>query len=130
MGADISVEGLDGLQSKINGDKIIQDTAKDALTKAAIIVTNQAKLNASGRPGPNVQTGRLRKSIAWQLDGAALPAWAKVGTNVEYAPFVEFGTRRMKAYPFLNPALEQKQDEISDILGDAAKAVEAEWGRK
>lgn len=130
MGTDVKVEGMEVLQSKIGDGKIIRDTAKDALTKAAIVVKNQAKLNASGRPGPNVQTGRLRKSITWQIDGAALPAWAKVGTNVEYAPFVEFGTSRMKAYPFLSPVLEQKKDEISDILGEAVNVLEEEWGRK
>lgn len=130
MDTDVKIEGLAELQSKIGDGKIIQDTAKDTLTKAAVFITNQAKINATGRPGPNVQTGRLRKSIAWQIDGAALPAWAKVRTNVEYAIFLEFGTSRMKAYPFFGPVLEQHQSEISDILGEAVNVLENEWGRK
>lgn len=52
-----------------------------------------------------VDTGRLRSSIthevAVDLDGLV----ARIGTNVEYAPYVEFGTSRATAQPFLVPAL-------------------------
>lgn len=52
-----------------------------------------------------VDTGRLRASITHQLgqDGEGL--LADIGTDVEYAPYVEFGTRFMAAQPFLRPAL-------------------------
>lgn len=52
-----------------------------------------------------VDTGRLRGSITYALgrDGAGL--FADVGTAVEYAPFLELGTRYMAARPFLVPAL-------------------------
>lgn len=52
-----------------------------------------------------VDTGRLRSSIGWRLavDGRGLAAF--VGTDVSYAPHVEFGTYRMRAQPFLRPAL-------------------------
>lgn len=33
-------------------------------------------------------------------------AW-QVGTNVEYAPFVEFGTWKMAAQPYFRPAIDQ-----------------------
>ena len=47
-----------------------------------------------------VDTGRLRNSITHVVDAEA----AYVGTNVEYAPYVELGTSRMRARPFLKPA--------------------------
>jgi len=53
-----------------------------------------------------VDTGRLRSSIqtsGLQRDGRG--AYIKVGTNVFYAGFVEFGTSRMPAQPYLRPAL-------------------------
>lgn len=52
-----------------------------------------------------VDTGRLRSSIDHQLgsDGASL--FVRVGTDVEYAAYVELGTRRMSAQPYLTPAL-------------------------
>jgi len=50
-----------------------------------------------------VDTGRLRQSIGLQKVG---DGHYRVGTNVVYAPYVEFGTRRMAAQPFMRPALE------------------------
>lgn len=47
-----------------------------------------------------VDTGRLRNSITHTTDGRD----AYIGTNVEYAPYVEEGTRRAAAQPFLKPA--------------------------
>ena len=39
-----------------------------------------------------------------------------VGTNVEYAPFVHEGTRRMAARPFLVQGMEASRTEIERIL--------------
>ena len=71
------------------------------LARVANTVTRIAK-----RLAP-VDTGRLRSSIVNELgrDGRGLVA--RVGTNVEYAPYLELGTRRMSARPFLRPALAQ-----------------------
>lgn len=51
-----------------------------------------------------VDTGRLRQSIGVRRIG---DGHYRVGTNVSYAPFVEFGTRHTRAQPFLRPALEK-----------------------
>lgn len=75
------------------------------LVKRAIKVESAAKRNATGRPGPNVDTGRLRGSITWRL-GVDHSPYVDIGTAVFYAPFVELGTSRAPAYPFLRPALE------------------------
>lgn len=60
--------------------------------------------NAARRRCP-VDTGRLRSSISHRLGRDARGPYAEVGTNVQYAPFVEFGTRRAAAQPYLRPAL-------------------------
>lgn len=39
-----------------------------------------------------------------------------VGTNVEYAPYVEYGTRRAKKQPFLQPAIQDHMDEYQQIF--------------
>lgn len=94
------------------------------LARRAIAVESQAKINASGRPGPNVQTGRLRSSISWRFGEDALSMYVDIGTSVEYAAYVEEGhpntahgfirpdgsygsvsDRPTRAYPFLRPAL-------------------------
>ena len=52
-----------------------------------------------------VDTGRLRASIAWRMGHDFGGLYAIVGTNVHYAAPVEFGTRTMRARPYLRPAL-------------------------
>ena len=53
-------------------------------------------------PRPNVDTGRLRASITHQVSEEEKAVY--VGTNVEYAPYVELGTSRMQGWPYLKPA--------------------------
>lgn len=51
-----------------------------------------------------VDTGRLRQSISVQkVDEDTY----RVGTNVEYSIWVEFGRKGQAASPFLRPALEK-----------------------
>lgn len=60
-----------------------------------------------------VDTGRLRNSITHaQLDGTH----EAVGTNVEYARYVELGTSRRGETPFLRPAASEHASEYRAIL--------------
>lgn len=59
-----------------------------------------------------VDTGRLRNSITHTSDGE----YAYIGTNVEYAPYVEFGTSKMAAQPFIRPAAEDHAEEYGQIF--------------
>lgn len=53
------------------------------------------------------RTGNLRRSYQYKRGNATgKTASGVVGTNVEYAPYVEFGTKFMKARPHLRPAME------------------------
>lgn len=54
-----------------------------------------------------VDTGRLRSSIVMRKGRDGLGFYVEVGTNVSYAAFVEFGTSRQAAQPFLTPAIAQ-----------------------
>ena len=59
-----------------------------------------------------VDTGRLRNSITHADDGEA----EYIGTNVEYAPYVELGTSRTRAQPYLKPAVVNHSDEYKKIV--------------
>lgn len=72
--------------------------AKD-LQRRAIKVTT-----AATRLCP-VDTGRLRSSITNELGADSGGLFALIGTNVEYAIYVELGTRHAAAQAFLRPAL-------------------------
>ena len=59
-----------------------------------------------------VDTGRLRNSITHATDEDS----AYIGTNVEYAPYVEMGTYKMKARPYLEPAVTEHIDEYRELV--------------
>lgn len=75
-----------------------------------------------------VDTGRLRNSITYKLGGggfgfpghgASLGSGDNtitVGTDVEYAAYVELGTSRMAARPYLLPAATEYADEYRRIV--------------
>ena len=46
---------------------------------------------------------------------------AYIGTNVEYAPYVELGTSRSKAQPYLKPAATEHTTVYRRILEDELK---------
>lgn len=83
------------------------------LSRRAVAVESRAKtlLNDSfpppSSPGepPHKRSARLQTSITWALGEDSLGVYAEVGTNVEYAIYLELGTDRMAARPFLEPAL-------------------------
>lgn len=51
-----------------------------------------------------VDTGRLRSSITVTQGRDGKGFFVDVGTNVEYASYVEYGTARSPAQPFIRPA--------------------------
>lgn len=82
-----------------------------------------------------VDTGHLRASINYRthiqndgeqrpdgLDGLADDGEAVIGTNVEYAPHVEYGTRFQRAQPFMRNGIDAALPGIRTIfkrrLGD------------
>lgn len=76
------------------------------LARRGIRIEAAAKSFATGiGGGPHVRTGRLRSSISWALGWDAVSIYVDVGTNVFYGAFLELGTVKMRAYPFLRPAV-------------------------
>ena len=64
-----------------------------------------------------VDTGRLRNSISHATDDEA----AYIGTNVEYAPYVELGARGRQGKHMLQRAATEHADEYKQIMEDALK---------
>lgn len=91
-------------------------------------------------PRPNVDTGRLRNSIIFATEtdhgSGSSPADASdyspksipergdvyVGTNVEYAQYLEFGTsKNMGPFPFLKSAVVDHLDEYKSLIESEMK---------
>lgn len=115
-------------------DKGLSDTISKGLTEACIIVESEAKQRCP------VDDGQLRQSITHEVIVNGNECEAVVGTNVEYAPYVELGTgiynptgrqipwvyqdakgnfhrtKGMKAQPYLQPAADDKKQEILQVF--------------
>lgn len=92
------------------------------------------RASAPGFP-PAVNTNRLRGSwtIAIKSGRELLPGYNlrvirkpgmlgyELGSNVVYAPFLEFGTRRMRPRPYLKPAMEIVSKRLPSIFQAAFK---------
>ena len=81
----VEVEGLERVMGKVTLELLAKPLRK-FFERATITVQNRARQNAP------VDTGRLRSSIGTQVDSGELPTWGEVGTNVFYAPMMEYGT--------------------------------------
>ena len=111
------------------------------LIKASLLVEGQAVLLAP------VDKGGLRDSIGYKVDESELVAY--IGTNCEYAIYVEYGTGEfaesgngrkggwvyktpngevhftygMPPQPYLRPAFRKNQKAIRDILADCLREL-------
>ena len=61
-----------------------------------------------------VDTGRLRGSITHAVEDTS----AIISTNVEYSVYVEMGTKRTKAQPYMKPGVYNHIDEYKRITQD------------
>ena len=108
------------------------------MEQACLLVENQAKIDCP------VDSGQLRSSITHSVDTSKNEIVGIVGTNIEYAPYVEYGTgiwavngdgrQERWSYqdaegnwhstigqhpqPFLEPALAKKDKEIVKLFKD------------
>lgn len=79
-----------------------------ALEKCGLVAEGYAKAACP------VDTGRLRNSITYEVRPGEGEVY--VGTNVEYAPYVEDGTRHRDGVRFLRKAAEEHGAEYRRIL--------------
>ena len=104
MGATLVIN-QDNTQTWLNAFK---SATSQALDEIGMVAEGYAK-----RKCP-VDTGNLRASITHQADYAAKKVY--IGTNVEYAPYVEMGTSKQTAQPYLRPAAQEHGSTYKAIL--------------
>lgn len=104
----VKIEGVKELQSKFKAlDNELQTVLSQAVSAGAAVVDRDAKIRCP------VDTGTLRRSIR-EMKQNKSPGRieSQVGTDIEYAHAVEFGTDRQRAQPYLRPALDENTQEI------------------
>jgi HK97 gp10 family phage protein len=104
--------------------KIIADRLNVKVPKilGESVKTTTDKVASTAQSICPVDTGELRSSIkaekVSEFEG-------RVIATAEHAPFVEFGTYKMQAQPFLGPAAEQHRTEfVRDTKSKVKSAVE------
>jgi len=113
------VEGVEGFKAAMERfDSSMQRQVYRYLHSWASDVKAAAMRNAP------VRTGYLRSSIY-----ATIKDWvAEIGAEATYALFVELGTRRMRAEPYLYPAIQEHLSRLEQIICEALDAAKAEAG--
>ena len=125
------VVGEQELIKKLN--KLSRGEIKTAVYKALRRGTDMIRGEAKRRAP--IDTGRLRFSITartWEenLTGVVYCDYPKNTKNSKktgkpryYAPFVEYGTRKIAARPFLKPALRAKKKQALELVMKALEVV-------
>lgn len=91
--------------------------------------TPQRRYSKSGKPrmvlvskpgeAPNTDTGRLVQSIKFDFKNGGLIG--RVGTNLKYGAWLEFGTRAMEARPWLSEAVRLVSKDVAAVFERAFK---------
>ena len=121
VGGNVKVTIIDN-SDKIKGafarqmQAALEEVGQEAESNAVIEV-DRAVYDTPMRGG-YIRTGSLRNSITHAKDAHA----AYVGSNLEYAPYVEMGTSKMAARPFIKPAVENYMDDYKEIVMDHMKS--------
>lgn len=93
--------------------KAIEKGIAKSLEELGEKLANEAKKRAP------VDTGELRDSIDYEVKGDEL----FIGAKAEHAPFVEYGTSKMKRQPFLKKSV---MDNVNKIEKTIAKNMPKE----
>lgn len=119
----VKLEGLDKAIRNVD-PRILRAPLRRFFERSGIQVTNYAKERSP------VDTGRLRSSLANYTDRAEPPMYARIGTNVFYAPFQEFGTSRgIRPKRFLQGGFDAAMGRIRDFMRKMADEIREEFGK-
>ncbi|MFC4333864.1 HK97-gp10 family putative phage morphogenesis protein [Salininema proteolyticum] len=107
----IDVAGSNQLQRRLAAlPDDLRDSLKGSLRDAAKSVRSEAQDEVP------VESGDLRKSIKFRVDGRKLTATVRV--EKFYGHFVEFGTTSQEAQPFMRPAFEAERRRFAGRISD------------
>lgn len=112
------IQGLDSWERWVESiSQEIEDEIKQVVAETAYKVEADAKMLVP------VDTGHLRRSIATAFPSGDKGFTAQIGTNVEYALFVEFGTSKQHAKPYLYPAYNKWKVKFKDQIIDITNSI-------
>lgn len=93
-----------------NASKNAGNIAEDAVKELGTIAFKSARQIVP------VDTGRLKTSIEVEFERQNLISKAEIGTDVPYAGYVEYGTSRQRAQPYMRPSLTQARRQAGPVV--------------
>lgn len=107
----VTIKGLSSLRAKLTKlEPVTRAAMSRGVQKGGLLVEGDAKLIVA------VDTGELRDSLHTEVTTTPNSATATTGTNVEHGPYIELGTSKMSAQPFLQPALQKNKKPATKIV--------------
>lgn len=106
------------LQIQGDAQRLIQRGTRSGQPTMRYKPKRQVTPSAPGEP-PKTDTGRLVASIDIETDTDRLGA--AVGTGLRYGRYLEFGTRKMAARPWLFPTFERLKPVITKRIANAIR---------
>lgn len=113
----VTIKGLNQWEKWVSG------VTEETIEKSKDLVKETAyKIEADAKRLAPVDTGRLRASINtdFEKDGLA----AEIGTNVEYAEFVEDGTSKSPAQPYMKPAAFKNEEPFVEGMKKIVRGID------
>lgn len=116
MKVQIEVKGLEGMLEAFNSMRHLKEV-KEVVKKNTATLQKTAQTKAVFTKG--YSTGATKRLIKQSIDREGLEGTVKAGT--EYSGYVEKGTRKMEAQPFMEPALEEVEPIFIKELKEVVK---------
>jgi len=125
---ELEVYGKEQLMARLANlqHEVLDKAAEHGIKEVAEKIRDTAKILVP------VDTGSLRASIRLQVHAMPAQHVHKIGVSaggyvlnpktkmrVNYASFVEFGTSRQRAQPYLRPAIERHKTELPKLAKEA-----------
>lgn len=103
-----------------------QGNAIDEITSMKAVDTGRLRnsitwVTATGQGNPNQQGGEPAKPEDYKPNGTPEEGKVYIGTNVEYGPYIELGTHKMAARPFLKNAIINHQEQYKQKVKDGLR---------
>lgn len=113
----MTLTGMDGLIRALRETPdVVKEELKHAVTTTVFAIAQRMRATAPR------DSGVLLRSISTSTRG--LTGRVEIGVDAFYWPYIEFGTVKMQARPFIRPSAEMESSAFEQRLRDIARTIE------